>query len=61
MGRLEESYPLFRTIFRQDKNWRMLLPRLVPGGLIEDDAVKKSCVRWSRLDLAINCHIAEHM
>ena len=41
MGRLEESYPLFRTIFRQDKNWRVLLPRLVPGGLIEDDAVKK--------------------
>ena len=25
MGRLEESYPLSRTIFRQDKNWRILL------------------------------------
>jgi uncharacterized Ntn-hydrolase superfamily protein len=41
MGRLEKSYPLFRAIFRQDKNWRILLPRLVPSGLIEDDAVKK--------------------
>lgn len=39
MGRLEESYPLFRTIFRQDKNWRILLPRLVPSGLIGQQAV----------------------
>ncbi len=41
MDRLEESYPLFRTIFRQDKNWRILLPRLVPSGLIGQVAVDK--------------------
>ncbi|MFB0517615.1 MAG: DUF1028 domain-containing protein, partial [Candidatus Neomarinimicrobiota bacterium] len=41
MGRLEESYPLFRTIFRRDKNWRSLLPRLVPSDLIEQQAVEK--------------------
>ena len=41
MDRLGESYPLFRTIFRQDKNWRILLPRLVPSGLIGQEAVEK--------------------
>ncbi len=35
MGRVEASYPLFRTIFAQDENWRTLLPRLVGSGLIE--------------------------
>ncbi|UCH62218.1 MAG: DUF1028 domain-containing protein [Fidelibacterota bacterium] len=39
MDRLEESYPLFRTIFRRDNNWRILLPRLVLSGLIEEKAV----------------------
>ncbi len=41
MDRLEESYPLFRTIFRQDQNWRVLLPRLVPSELIGQEAVDK--------------------
>ncbi len=41
MDRLEESYPLFRTIFRQDQNWRVLLPRLVASELIGQEAVDK--------------------
>ncbi|UCH11789.1 MAG: DUF1028 domain-containing protein [Fidelibacterota bacterium] len=41
MGRLKESYPLFKTIFQQDENWRTLLPRLVDSGLIEQKAVDK--------------------
>lgn len=41
MGRLQESYPLFEAIFRQDENWRTLLPRLVPSGLIEQEEVDK--------------------
>ncbi len=40
MGRLEASYPLFRTIFAQDKNWRTLLPRLVGSELIEPKDVE---------------------
>jgi uncharacterized Ntn-hydrolase superfamily protein len=39
MGQLRESYPLFRTIFSQDENWRILLPRLVPSGLIDQKSV----------------------
>ena len=41
MGRLKESYPLFKAIFKEDENWRTLLPRLVDSGLIEQDAVDK--------------------
>jgi uncharacterized Ntn-hydrolase superfamily protein len=41
MGRLKESYPLFKTIFREDENWRTLLPRLVDSGLIEQEDVDK--------------------
>jgi len=38
---LKEYHPLFKAVFKRAGNWRTLLPRLVPGGLIEDDAVKK--------------------
>ncbi|MBA7613781.1 MAG: DUF1028 domain-containing protein [Calditrichaeota bacterium] len=41
MDRLEKSYPFFQTIFRQDKNWRVLLPRLVLSELIGQEAVDK--------------------
>ena len=41
MGRLKESYPLFKTVFRQDQNWRTLLPRMPASGLIEEKAVKR--------------------
>jgi uncharacterized Ntn-hydrolase superfamily protein len=37
MGRLEESLPLFRRVFAQDRNWVALTPRLVPPGLLPDD------------------------
>ena len=41
MGRLKESYPLFKTVFRQDENWRTLLPRMPASGLLEQKAVQK--------------------
>jgi uncharacterized Ntn-hydrolase superfamily protein len=37
MGRLEESLPLFRRVFAQDRNWVALTPRLVPAGLLPAD------------------------
>ncbi|UCD39239.1 MAG: DUF1028 domain-containing protein [Fidelibacterota bacterium] len=41
MGRLKESYPLFKTVFQQNENWRTLLPRLVASELIEQKAVDR--------------------
>ena len=41
MGRLKESYPLFKEIFAQDENWRVLLPRLVVSGLIKQKDVDR--------------------
>ncbi len=41
MGRLKESYPLFKAVFRGDQNWRTLLPRLPASGLIKEEAVEK--------------------
>ncbi|MCH7528765.1 MAG: Zn-dependent protease, partial [Candidatus Marinimicrobia bacterium] len=41
MGRLKESYPLFKEIFAQDENWRVLLPRLVVSGLIKQQDVDR--------------------
>jgi uncharacterized Ntn-hydrolase superfamily protein len=38
-GRVEESLPLFREVFKRDRNWATLLPRLPrTGTLTADDA-----------------------
>jgi tetratricopeptide (TPR) repeat protein len=37
MNRVEESLPLFRKVFRMDKNWIELTPRLAKVGLLPDD------------------------
>jgi uncharacterized Ntn-hydrolase superfamily protein len=37
MGRVDESLPLFRRVFRSDKNWLTLTPRLVAAGLLPKD------------------------
>jgi uncharacterized Ntn-hydrolase superfamily protein len=37
MNRVEESLPLFRKVFRMDKNWMELTPRLSKVGLLPDD------------------------
>ena len=37
MGRVDESLPIFRAVFKQDKNWATLLPRLPKSGIIPDD------------------------
>ena len=37
MGRVDESLPLFRRVFRMDKNWITLTPRLPKSGLLPDD------------------------
>jgi uncharacterized Ntn-hydrolase superfamily protein len=39
VGRVEESLPLFAEAFRLRPEWRELVPRLVPAGLLPDDAV----------------------
>src|SRR5215204_3448731 len=37
MGRVDQSLPLFRRVFRADKNWLTLTPRLVKVGLLPSD------------------------
>jgi uncharacterized Ntn-hydrolase superfamily protein len=37
MGRVDESLPLFRRVFRADKNWLTLTPRLAKVGLLPTD------------------------
>jgi uncharacterized Ntn-hydrolase superfamily protein len=37
MGRLDESLPLFRQVFRAEKNWLTLTPRLPAAGLLPAD------------------------
>jgi len=37
IGRVEESLPLFREIFAQDKNWAALLPRLPAVEILKAD------------------------
>jgi uncharacterized Ntn-hydrolase superfamily protein len=38
MNRVDESLPLFRRVFRMDRNWIELTPRLARVGLLPDDA-----------------------
>ena len=37
MGRVDQSLPLFRRVFRADKNWLTLTPRLAKVGLLPSD------------------------
>jgi len=37
MGRVDESLPLFRQVFKADKNWLTLTPRLATAGLLPRD------------------------
>jgi uncharacterized Ntn-hydrolase superfamily protein len=37
VGRVEESLPMFRTIFVQDMNWATLIQRLPASGVLPDD------------------------
>jgi uncharacterized Ntn-hydrolase superfamily protein len=37
MGRVGESLPLFRRVFRMDRNWVTLTPRLVKSELLPND------------------------
>ena len=36
-GKVDESLPMFRKVFKMDGNWRTLTPRLVPPGLLTVD------------------------
>ncbi len=47
MGRVDESFPLFKRVFAMDKNWAILTPRLVEPGLLPDD--KKTIDRIVKL------------
>ncbi len=41
-GRIEESLPIFRDVFAQDRNWAILVPRLPASGtLLADEATIK--------------------
>jgi uncharacterized Ntn-hydrolase superfamily protein len=37
MGRVDQSLPLFRQVFKSEKNWLTLTPRLVAAGLLPKD------------------------
>jgi uncharacterized Ntn-hydrolase superfamily protein len=37
MGRVDQSLPLFRRVFRENKNWLTLTPRLAKVGLLPSD------------------------
>jgi uncharacterized Ntn-hydrolase superfamily protein len=37
-GREAEALPLFKQVFAEDRNWAVLVPRLVPPGLLKTDA-----------------------
>jgi uncharacterized Ntn-hydrolase superfamily protein len=36
-GHFEESVPLFKGVFIRNANWKIMLPRLVPSGLLKMD------------------------
>lgn len=36
-GNLKEALPLFKEIFKKDKNWKILTPRLISNGLLKVD------------------------
>jgi hypothetical protein len=38
MGRVDQSLPLFRRVFRADRNWLTLTPRLTKVGLLPADS-----------------------
>jgi uncharacterized Ntn-hydrolase superfamily protein len=37
MGRVDDSLPLFRQVFKTETNWLTLTPRLTAAGLLSDD------------------------
>ena len=37
LGREKEATPIFRKVFKRDRRWVHLVPRLVPPGLLNDD------------------------
>lgn len=36
-GNIKEALPMFKEIFKKDKNWKILTPRLIPNGLLKVD------------------------
>jgi len=42
-GMMNEALPMFKQIFKKDKNWKTLTPRLIPNGLLKvtDEQLKK--------------------
>jgi uncharacterized Ntn-hydrolase superfamily protein len=39
-GFFEESLPLFRKAFRMNPNWKIMVPRLLPNGLLKLDQIQ---------------------
>ncbi|MDP1994654.1 MAG: DUF1028 domain-containing protein, partial [Ignavibacteria bacterium] len=42
-GMMKEALPMFKQIFKKDKNWKTLTPRLIPNGLLNvtDEQLKR--------------------
>ena len=42
-NQLDKAIPMFKEIFKKDKNWRDLTPNLIPNGLlkVDDKQLKK--------------------
>ena len=42
-GMMKEALPMFKQIFKKDKHWKTLTPRLIPNGLLKitDEQLKK--------------------
>jgi len=42
-GMMKEALPMFKQIFKKDKNWKTLTPHLIPNGLLKvtDEQLKK--------------------
>ncbi|NOX38036.1 MAG: DUF1028 domain-containing protein [Calditrichaeota bacterium] len=34
-GRFQQALPIFSRIFQKDRNWQILIPRLIPNGLLK--------------------------
>ena len=38
-NQIEKSLPIFKEVFKQDENWKILIPRLVKAELLPDDDI----------------------
>lgn len=44
-GKLEDALPIFKKVFKADRNWALLLDRLPAAGLLKDDPQMLAAIR----------------